>query len=106
MLSVKDDKIIDVTFTESDLSIKNASALYPLLVDAAALNNKDIQLDLINVDFVDSSAIAMLVKFVQHISGVNRVVTLKNVAPGIVATFRMINLSKFFNIVPLSNNKD
>jgi len=96
MIELNDSNILIISITERALSINNSDALLDRLKNVAAQNDKNIELDLAAVEIIDSSAIAMLVKFVQHLSGTRRTITMKNVRPEIMQTFKVLRLNAFF----------
>lgn len=98
MIDVLETIVIEITIKEPVLSISNAATLYSLLQGAVDRNTMDIELNLAAVKNIDSSSIAMFVKFIQYLSGSKRTVTLTEVAPDISQTFKLTKLSHFYKI--------
>jgi anti-anti-sigma factor len=103
MIEIVETMVLEITFTESMLSITNASIILPLLKKAAAINSKDIELNFAVVRSIDSSAINMLVKFYQHLMGSKRTITLTHASPDILKSFEVVKLAKFFKIAHITN---
>ena len=98
MIEILDTVVLEISFTDRELSIHNANNVLPILKKAAALNNKNIELNFQMVDSIDSSAINMLVKFYQHMIGSQRALTLTHLSGEMYQTFEMVKLSRFFKI--------
>jgi anti-anti-sigma factor len=103
MIEIAETMVLEITFTEPMLSITNASIILPLLKKAAAINNKDIELNFTAVKSIDSSAINMLVKFYQHLMGSKRTITLTHASPDVMQSFEVVKLAKFFKIAHNAN---
>jgi anti-anti-sigma factor len=99
MISVNTDKKFVITIMDESISIINADSIRNDLKKATIANSDiDIVIDLAHVNFLDSSAIAMFVNFVQTLAGSRRKMSLVNVAPSIKNTIKVLNLTKFLNI--------
>jgi anti-anti-sigma factor len=99
MISVNTDKEFAITIMDESISINNADSVRNDLKKAVTANiTMDIVIDLVHVNFLDSSAIAMFVNFIQSQVGSRRKISLINVAPSIKNTIKMLNLTKFLNI--------
>ena len=98
MIIVHDDIILEICFTNSVLGIHNAGVMLEELKKVSESNTKDIVLNMTSVTSIDSTAIATFVKFVQHLSGSKRVLTMSNVAPDIMKIFGMLKMSAFFKL--------
>lgn len=100
MISVNTDNGFVVTILVKSVNINNADIIRDDLKKAVSASSaKDIVIDLVNVDFLDSSAIAMLVKLVQSLAGSKKKMSIINVAPIIRNTIKTLNLAKFLNIM-------
>lgn len=98
MIDVLETIVLQITIKEPVLSISNAGALYSELQAAVNKNKMDIEMNFAAVQSLDSSTIAMLVKFIQYLSGSKRTVTLTEVSPEIIQTFKITKLSHFYKI--------
>lgn len=101
MISVKiNNNELLITILEETINISNAEKLLEDLKKATSSNSsKDIVIDLMKVRLLDSSAIAMLVKFVQSLTGARKKLSLINAAPSVKDPIKVLNLSKFLNLV-------
>lgn len=99
MISVNLCKELEITINANFLTYNNTSKLLTLMNDVARKHDTDIIINLENVSTIDSSAIAMLVKFMQRLSRSKRKMTLINVAPDVLKILNLVNLSKFFKII-------
>jgi len=102
MLSVEVQNNIEVIVEVEKLDINNANEVFKKLKEIANLYHKDLdkdlELNLEKVSIIDSSAIAMFIKFIQFLSGSNRELILTNVPSHFVDIFNKIKLSKFLKI--------
>lgn len=100
MISVNTDtNELVISILEEKININNADTLLKELKKATAGNSfQDIVIDLAKVSFLDSSAIAMLVSYVQSLSKTRKKLSVINTAPSIKASIKVLNLSKFLNI--------
>ncbi|MBN2402671.1 MAG: STAS domain-containing protein [Spirochaetes bacterium] len=100
MISVSNDNGFVITILDKSVNINNADILRDdIKKTVSASSAKEIAIDLVNVDFLDSSAIAMLVKLVQSLAGSKKKMSIINVAPIIRNTIKTLNLTKFLNIM-------
>ncbi len=98
MIDVLETIVLEITINEPALSISNAGALFSKLQAAVDRNTLDIEMNFTAVKSIDSSTIAMMVKFIQYLSGSKRKVMLTDVAPEISRTFKLTKLSHFYQI--------
>jgi anti-anti-sigma factor len=99
MISVNTDKEFVIAIMDASISINNADSVRNELKKATTANSgMDIVIDLAQVNFLDSSAIAMFVNFVQSMAGSRKKMSFINVAPSIRNTIKVLNLTKFLNI--------
>ena len=98
MFTVHDSIVLEICFTVPVLGINNAGDMLEGLKKASDRNAKDLELNMNVVTSIDSTAIATLVKFFQHLSGTKRAVTLTNVATDIMKILGMLKLSTFFKL--------
>jgi anti-anti-sigma factor len=99
MISVNTGKRLVITILDETISINNAENIRVDLKKALTENsNQEIFIDLVNVNFLDSSGIAMFVNFVHSLAGARKKMTLINAAPLIRNTIKVLNLTKFLNV--------
>ena len=100
MLTVNNDgKMLKITLTAESMNINNSDMILKELKEAALKDSEvDIQLDFKQVRFIDSSAIAMLVNFVQSLARSRRKMSIVNVTDQIKNTIKVLNLTKFLNL--------
>ena len=100
MLTVNNNgKVLKILITTESMNINNSDMLLKGLKEAALKDTEiDIELDFKQVRFIDSSAIAMLVNFVQSLARSRRKMTIINVTEQIKNTIKVLNLTKFLNI--------
>ena len=100
MLTVNNDgKMLKITLTAESMNINNSYMILKELKEAALKDSEvDIQLDFKQVRFIDSSAIAMLVNFVQSLARSRRKMSIVNVTDQIKNTIKVKNLTKFLNL--------
>lgn len=96
MIDIRDAETLVLAFAVETLSIHNAGDALERLKSAASASDKNVELDFGTVINIDSSAVAMLVKFVQHLSGAKRNITMTRVRPEIMQTFKVLRLTSFF----------
>ena len=99
MISVKNDKGLVISILDKMISINTADKIRDEIKKAITANPaNEIKIDLEKVEFLDSSAIAMLVKLMQSLSGMHKKMSVINVNPIIKNTIKVLNLTKFLNI--------
>jgi anti-anti-sigma factor len=99
MISIKTNNRLVITILDNTITIDNADNIRADLKKTVAENsNQDIFIDLVNVNFLDSSGIAMFVNFVHSLTGARRKMSLINAAPLIRNTIKVLNLTKFLNV--------
>lgn len=100
MLTVKNnDNILLITIASESMNINNSDMILKELKNAALNDSEtDIEIDFKQVRFIDSSAIAMLVNFVQSLARSKRKMSIINVTEQIKNTIKVLNLTKFLNI--------
>jgi anti-anti-sigma factor len=99
MITSNVEKEINISVLIESLNINNAeSILLDLKKAVQSHTDKNVTVDLKQVHFVDSSAIAMLVNFVQHLSASRRKMSLINVSEHVMSTIKVLNLTTFLNV--------
>lgn len=100
MLTVNNNgKVLEIILKLESMNINNSDMILKELKEAALKDSKvDIMLDFKQVRFVDSSAIAMLVSFVQSLARSKRKMSIVNVTEQIRTTVKVLNLTNFLNI--------
>ncbi len=98
MISIEVNGAVTITINISLLTIHNSHELLRLLMETAHEYEKEIVLDFINVTSLDSTIIAMLVEFNNHMSENKKIFTLSNLSPFVKKTFEILHITKFFNI--------
>jgi len=99
MLSVNTDKTLTVTILEESMNIHNSETIIKELKDAALNNTGDeFVIDFRNVLSIDSSAIAMLVGFVQVVAGVRKKLLIVNAKHSVRNAIKLLNLTQFLNL--------
>ncbi len=98
MIQVHDNDVLEICFTDSSLSIINAGDMLEKLKKATESSTKDIEFNMDAVTSIDSTAIAAFVKFVQHLSGSKRTITMSHVDPEIMKVLKMLKLTSFFKL--------
>jgi anti-anti-sigma factor len=99
MITVNVEKDISITVLAESMNINNSDNILQDFKKAAHSHpEKNIIVDFKQVHFVDSSAIAMLVNFVQHLAGSRRKMSLINASEHVKSTIKVLNLSTFLNV--------
>ncbi len=99
MITVTVDKDISIEVLVESININNSDAILQDLKKAAqGHSDKNIIIDFKQVHFVDSSAIAMLVNFVQYLAGLRRKMSLINASGHVKNTIKVLNLATFLNV--------
>ncbi len=98
MISISVNDAVTITINIKLLTIHNSHELLRLLLETAHQYDKEILLDFINVNSLDSTVLAMLVEFNNHMTENKKKLTLVNLSPFIKKTFEILRITKFFNI--------
>ncbi len=99
MLSVSVEKSLSIAILVETMDINNSDKILKELKKAASANtDKDIVINLQNVNFIDSSAIAMLVNFVKSLVGSRRKLSIVNASDQVKTAIKVLNLLKFLNV--------
>ncbi|MFH0977611.1 MAG: STAS domain-containing protein [Spirochaetota bacterium] len=98
MITANIDKTLNIAINAESMDINNADIIMKEMKKEALSNaSKDIVVDLGNVRFVDSSAIAILVKFVQSLVGSRRKISFVNASESVLYSVNVLKLTKFLN---------
>lgn len=98
MVTISENSVLELTITEPVFGINNASAILAQMNTAAHASSKNIEINLIHVAIIDSTAIATLVQFMRGIAGSRRTMILTNMDPELRKVFELLNLARFFTI--------
>jgi anti-anti-sigma factor len=98
VISIEVNGAVIITITVRLLTIHNSHELLRVLLETAHQYDKEFVLDFINVTTVDSTVIAMLVEFNNHMAENKKKLTLVNLSPFVKKTFEILHITKFFNI--------
>ena len=98
MLAIMVDNVITITIRTRKLNIHNAQEILDKLKETAKLYNKNIIINLEQVESLDSTTIAMFVEFYNFLKDLNIELTFMNLSPFVGKIFEMLHISKFFNI--------
>jgi anti-anti-sigma factor len=99
VICVKVNGAVTITINSSLLTIHNSHELLKLLMEAAHQYDKEVMLDFIKVNSLDSTVIAMLVEFNNYMGENNKKLILINLSPFVKKTFEILHITKFFTIV-------
>ena len=95
-VEVKGDIII--AHLKGDLYIENMKEAENVLNDQVSKRPKVIALDCMNLDYIDSSAIASLVRLVKSAMSKNVEMLFYDLNSSIIQIFQTVNLDKFFTL--------
>jgi anti-anti-sigma factor len=98
VISIDVNGVVAITINIRLLTIHNSHELLRLLMEAAHQYDKEIKLDFINVNSLDSTVIAMLVEFNNFMAENKKKLTLMHLSPFVQKTFEILHITKFFNI--------
>jgi anti-anti-sigma factor len=99
MITINVDKEVSISVLVESLNINNSENILQDLKKAVQSHpEKNIIIDFKQVHFIDSSAIAMLVNFVQHLAGSRKKMSLINASEHVKSTIKVLNLSTFLNV--------
>lgn len=99
MISVDIGSEITIKIEVNKIDFDNTK---PLLEKVGALvldHKKNIVINMERVVYIDSAGIAMLVQLIQLYSGTKRNIEFKNITRSVRTTLKLVNLSKFFNLI-------
>lgn len=99
MISVEVNGAVTITITIRLLTIHNSHELLRLLLETAYQYDKDIIINFINVNSLDSTIIAMLIEFNNHMKDNGKKLTFANLSPFVKKTFEILHITKFFDII-------
>jgi anti-anti-sigma factor len=98
LISIDVKNIVTVTINLRLLTVHDSKELFTRLKDISGIHDKNIDLNLGMVESLDSSILAMLVEFNNHLKHKNRELTITNMTPFVKRTFELLHISNFFNI--------
>ncbi|HNW30405.1 MAG TPA: STAS domain-containing protein [Spirochaetota bacterium] len=98
MISIAVNHAVTITITMKLLTIHNSNELLKLLLETAHQYDKEMVLDFANVSSIDSTVIAMLVEFNNHMAENKKKLTLVNLSPFVKKIFEILHIDKFFSI--------
>jgi len=98
MISIAVNHAVTITITMKLLTIQNSNELLKLLLETAHQYDKEMVLDFANVSSIDSTVIAMLVEFNNHMAENKKKLTLVNLSPFVKKIFEILHIDKFFSI--------
>jgi anti-anti-sigma factor len=98
VISIEVNGAVIITITIRLLTIHNSHELLRRLLETAHQYNKEIVLNFINVSSLDSTVIAMLVEFNNHMAENKKKLTFVNLSSFVKKTFEILHITKFFNI--------
>lgn len=98
MLSINIDDVVTVTINNKLLNIHNTQDILHQLKSIALEHKQNIVINLINVESLDSSTIAMFVEYNNFLKESRRELTFINLSPFVKKIFEMLHISKFFKI--------
>lgn len=96
--SIKDKKIIELSDV-SELDLFNSKKLGSFLDGLMEDQSKTIILDLHSVDYMDSSALGLLIGFKKRFNAQNKELALCNVTEKLLKIMQLASLHKYFTIV-------
>ena len=100
MLSITVDGNISIVIQVDTMNLNNADKISQELKKVAlSTPNKDIIIDFKQVHTIDSSAIAMLVKFVQHLTGLKRKMSIIHATENVRTSIGVLKLTSFLGLV-------
>ena len=100
MLSITVGQNISIVIEIDTINLNNADKVsQELKKTASSTSNKDIIIDFRLVHTVDSAAIAMLVKFVQHLTGSKRKMSIVNASENVRTSIGVLKLTSFLGLI-------
>ncbi len=98
MVSMEVNGAVTITITINMLTIHNSNELLRILLETAHEYDKEIRLNCMHVNSLDSTVIAMLIEFNNHMNENGKKFTLTNLSPFTKKTLEILHITKFFNI--------
>jgi anti-anti-sigma factor len=95
-VEVKDDII--VTINLKLMTIHRSNEILTQLKNIIAQHDKNLMLDLHNVESLDSTTISMFIELNNFLKESGKKLILMNFTPFVKKTFDMLHITKFFNI--------
>ena len=95
-IEVKDAVIVTVNIRF--VTIHHAHEILTQLKNIMDEHDKNLMLNLENVESLDSTTISMLVELNHYLKESGKVLMLENLTPFVKKTFEMLHITKFFNI--------
>lgn len=100
MLTVTEGENISIRIQIDTINLNNADKVSQELKKTASSSpNKDVIIDLEKVQTIDSAAIAMLVKFVQHLTSSKRKMSIINASENVRTSIGVLKLTSFLGLV-------
>ncbi len=98
MISVEVGTEILIVLKVNELNIDNVKYIQEKISSTALEHNKNILINMENVNFIDSAGISMLVRLIQRYSSKKRKIAFNNITSEVRNTIKMVNLHRFFKI--------